>query len=162
MKISMIVALSTHHVIGKNNQLPWHLPADLAHFKSITMDKPIVMGRKTYVSIGRPLPGRRNIVISRHLDFKAEGCEVVHSLEEAFALVQDVEEVMIIGGAQLFEEALPKANRLYLTWVQGEIEGDRYFPAFDGSEWKEVAREERAADEKNAYDLSFVTLERLH
>lgn len=161
MTLSMIVALSTNYVIGKNNQLPWHLPADLAHFKSLTLSKPILMGRKTHESIGRPLPGRRNIVITRQSDFEAEGCDVVHSLKEALALVQSDEEVMLIGGAQLFEEALPCVDKLYLTWVQAEVEGDCYFPRFDLSQWKKVVREERKADEKNAYDLTFVTLARV-
>lgn len=160
MIISIIAALSTNYVIGKNNQLPWHLPADLAHFKALTLGKSILMGRKTYESIGRPLPGRRNIVISRQLDFQAAGCEVVHSLDEALTLAGSAEEVMVIGGTQLFEEALPSADRLYLTWVHGEVEGDSYFPSLDLNEWQETSREERAPDEKNHYALSFVSLAR--
>ncbi|MDF3054171.1 MAG: dfrA3 [Gammaproteobacteria bacterium] len=160
MLLSIIAALSTNYVIGKNNQLPWHLPADLAHFKGLTMGKSMLMGRKTYESIGRPLPGRRNIVISRRLDFRAEGCEVAHSLDEALALVHREEEIMVIGGAQLFEEALLGADKLYLTWVHGEVEGDCHFPKVELAEWEEISREERAPDERNCYALSFVTLAR--
>jgi dihydrofolate reductase len=160
MIISVIAALSTHHVIGKNNQLPWHLPADLAHFKAATLGKSILMGRKTYESIGKPLPGRRNIVISRQLDFQAKGSEVAHSFDEALALAGPAEEVMVIGGSQLFKETLPRADQLYLTWVHGEVEGDSYFPPLDLTEWEETSREERDSDEKNRYALSFVSLAR--
>lgn len=160
MTISIIAALSTNYVIGKNNQLPWHLPADLAHFKALTVGKTILMGRKTQVSIGRALPHRRNIVISRDPNFTAAGCEVVHSLDEALVLVAPEEEVMLIGGSQLFADILPSASKLYLTWVHANIDGDCYFPKFDMDEWREVAREDRVPDAQNEYALSFVSLVR--
>ncbi|MBQ0138037.1 MAG: dihydrofolate reductase [Kurthia sp.] len=131
--ISLIVAHDKNHVIGLNNDMPWHLPGDLAYFKRMTMGKPIIMGRNTFESIGRALPGRRNIVITRNTNYTAEGAEVVHSLQEAINLVKDVEEIMIIGGQQIFTEALPLANRLYITEIDYEFEGDTYFPMY--KEW---------------------------
>jgi dihydrofolate reductase len=160
MRISLIVALAENHVIGANNRLLWRLPAELQYFKKTTMGKPIIMGRKTHESIGRALPGRRNIVISRQVDFQAEGCDVVDSLDAALALVKDCEEVMIIGGAQIYQQALPLADRLYLTWVHHAFEGDTFFPAWSSEQWHEISREQRAADEQNPYDLTFNILER--
>ncbi|MDQ7054475.1 MAG: type 3 dihydrofolate reductase [candidate division KSB1 bacterium] len=158
--LSIIVAIARNRVIGRGNRLPWHLPADLRHFKQTTMGHPIIMGRKTYESIGRPLPGRQNIVITRNRDYYAEGCLVVHSLQEALAAVPDAEEVFIIGGASLYREALPLADRIYLTLVDAEVEGDTVFPELDASEWREVQRETFAPDEKNPYGYAFVELVR--
>ena len=154
--ISLIVAMANNRVIGKDNQMPWHLPADLGHFKAVTLGKPIIMGRKTYESIGRPLPGRKNIVISRNADYSLEGCETVCSLEEALDLVNDVEEVMIIGGGYLYSQTLPQADRLYLTFIDLDVDGDTQFPEFEHLRLKEVKREKHLKDEKNPYDYEFV------
>ena len=161
VQIAIIVAMDSNRVIGNANRLPWHLPADLAHFRAITMGKPILMGRRTHESIGRPLPGRDNIVISRNRNYTAEGCTVVHSLEEAVQAAAGHDEIMIIGGAELYRQALPQADVLYLTRVEGAFEGDAFFPELDDSAWREVQRSERAPDEKNPYCYSFVTLERI-
>jgi dihydrofolate reductase len=158
--ISIIVAASTNNVIGANGDLPWRLSDDLKHFKAITMGKPIVMGRKTWDSIGRPLPGRQNIVITRQADFVAEGCDVVASLEDAAAAAGDDEEVMIIGGSQIYLLALPMAERLYLTRVHAEIEGDAFFPEIDESAWRLVDDDSHSSDDRNAFDYSFRTYER--
>ena len=157
--ISLIAALSLNRVIGKDNQLPWHLPADLKHFKSTTLGKPVVMGRNTYDSIGKPLPGRLNIVVTQQPGLVIPGCTVVHSLAEAVIAAQAAPELMIIGGATLYKAALPIAQRMYLTWVKQEFEGDTYFPAWNTSEWQEVAREEFTRDANNPHDYSFVILE---
>lgn len=160
MIISIIAAMDNNRLIGNNNQLPWHLPADFSHFKSVTMGKPIIMGRKTYESIGRPLPGRTNIVLSRNPDTSYEGVECVNSFEDAIALVPDAEEVMVIGGSAIYEMLLPQVNRLYITYVDGVFEGDAWFPDFDQSQWLEKEAVVRESDEKNLYDCRFVTLTR--
>lgn len=160
MIISIIAAMDNNRLIGNNNQLPWHLPADFAHFKAVTMGKPIIMGRKTYESIGKPLPGRINIVLSRNPDIAYEGVECVTSFDDAIALVPDAEEVMVIGGSTIYEMLLPRVDRLYLTYVDGEFKGDAWFPDFDQSEWLEKDVVTRASDEKNIYNCHFVTLER--
>lgn len=160
MIISMIAAMDRNHLIGNNNQLPWHLPADFAHFKSTTMGKPIIMGRKTYESIGKPLPGRTNIVLSRNPETKFEGVVCASNFEEALCAVPDAREIMIIGGSSIYEMLLPQANRLYLTYVEAEFEGDAWFPKFDKNQWPEIENVMRPADEKNAYDCRFVTLEK--
>src|SRR5262249_14123565 len=152
-------ALSQNNVIGIENRLPWHLPADLKHFKTLTMNKPIIMGRKTYESIGRPLPGRRNIIISRNPQFSAPGCECVTSLSEALLLTAAAPEVMVIGGTQLIEAALPKADRLYLTFIHQDFDGDCFFPEWDRAQWREISREDHTADSDNPYTFSFVTFE---
>ena len=159
MKISMIAAMAHDRVIGKDNQMPWHLPADLAHFKRVTLGKPVLMGRKTFESIGRPLPGRRNLVISRNLDYQAEGIEVVSSVEAALALLagSSVEELMVIGGGHLYAEMLPSADCLYLTRIDLAVEGDTRFPAFDDGQWQRVDCESHPADEKNPHPYSFET-----
>ena len=138
--ISLIVAHDNNRVIGYENAMPWHLPGDLQYFKQVTMGKPIIMGRKTFESIGRPLPGRSNIVITRNENYAAEGIETVSSLDAALALVEGVEEVMIIGGEQIFTQSLPIADRLYITLIDYEFTGDTYFPAYD--EWKLVSSQE--------------------
>lgn len=159
MKISMIAAMAHDRVIGKDNQMPWHLPADLAHFKRVTLGKPVLMGRKTFESIGRPLPGRRNLVISRNPDYQAEGIEVVGSVEAALALLagSSVEELMVIGGGHLYAEMLPSADCLYLTRIDLAVEGDTRFPAFDDGQWQRVDCESHPADEKNPHPYSFET-----
>lgn len=154
MTISLIVAKSRNHVIGKNNQLPWHLPADLAYFKLITMGKPIVMGRKTHESIGKPLPGRRNIVISRG-DQKYVGCDVFHSIDDALHALKNENEIMIIGGANLFLQTLSIANQIYLTVIDADIEGDTFFPVLDQKEWRLISEETHSPDEKNPYPYRF-------
>ncbi|MFM5654538.1 type 3 dihydrofolate reductase [Aeromonas veronii] len=162
MKISMIAAMAHDRVIGKDNQMPWHLPADLAHFKRVTLGKPVLMGRKTFESIGRPLPGRRNLVISRNPDYQAEGIEVVGSVEAALALLtgSSVEELMVIGGGHLYAEMLPSADCLYLTQIDLAVEGDTRFPAFDDGQWQPVDCESHPADEKNPHPYSFETWQR--
>jgi dihydrofolate reductase len=157
---SLIVAMSENRVIGREGSLPWHLPADLKHFKETTMGHPIVMGRRNYEDIGRPLPGRQNIVLSRQEDYTADGCSVIHAPEELEAVVPDGSEVMIIGGADIYELFFPKVTRMYLTLVHAEIEGDIYFPAFGVGKWKETSRKFHEADEANRYDYTFVTMER--
>jgi len=158
--LSMIVAHADNRVIGKDNDMPWHLPADLAYFKKTTLGKPIIMGRKTYESIGRPLPGRKNIVISRDGSYQAEGVDVVGSVDAALALVNDVEEVMVIGGGAIYKHCLPAANRLYITHIDADIKGDTYFPQYDLKEWQLIASELRESDEKNAYKLNFCVYQR--
>ncbi|MBD0788614.1 type 3 dihydrofolate reductase [Vibrio sp. Y2-5] len=160
MIISMIAAMANDRIIGKDNQMPWHLPADFAWFKRCTLGKPVVMGRKTYESIGRPLPGRLNIVISRDPNLNIEGVKVSTSIEEAIKIAGDVEEVMIIGGGSVYAECLPKAERLYITYIDADVEGDTQFPDW-GDGWQENHSETYSADEKNAYDMKFVILERI-
>lgn len=162
MKISMIAAMAHDRVIGKDNQMPWHLPADLAHFKRVTLGKPVLMGRKTFESIGRPLPGRRNLVISRNPGYQAEGIEVVGSVEAALALLagSSVEELMVIGGGHLYAEMLPSADCLYLTQIDLAVDGDTRFPAFDDGQWQRVDCESHPADEKNPHPYSFETWQR--
>jgi dihydrofolate reductase len=166
MKISMIVAMAENLVIGRENKLPWYLPNDLKYFKQVTMGKPILMGRKTYESIGRPLPGRTNIVMTRSQDWSADGVKVVHSVDEALALATAIaeidgqEELMVIGGDQIYRAALPKSDRLYLTEVHETVDGDAYFPSIDRSQWTELSRERFAAEGPNPYDYSFVVLEK--
>jgi len=167
IKLSIIVATSKNRAIGKDNQLLWHLPEDLRYFKRVTMGKPIVMGRKTFESIGRPLPGRLNIVVTRQHDWQHEGVKVVHSIDDALALAESYsiidgsEEVMVIGGAEIYQAALPKAQRLYMTHVDIDIEGDAFFPVIDDTQWHEVARESFSASQKTPYDYAFCVLERV-
>ena len=159
MIVSLIVAVAENGVIGRDGDLPWRLPGDMAHFKATTMGKPIVMGRKTWDSLGRALPGRENIVITRQPDYRASGAVVVGDLAGALAHVGDAEEVMIIGGAEIYALSLPRADRLYLTRVYASPDGDTHFPVFDEGEWTETGREDHEAEgEVPAY--SFVTLER--
>lgn len=160
MRIALIAALARNGVIGRDNQLPWRLSADLQHFKSLTMGKPIVMGRKTWTSLGRPLPGRRNIVVTRDRAFQCDGCIVTHSIDAALAAAAGSEEVMIIGGAELYAQTLPRADRLYLTEVMAEVEGDAHFPAIAAADWIEVGREHCMADAKNDYACDFIVLDR--
>lgn len=159
MIISMIAAMADNRIIGKDNQMPWHLPADFAWFKRCTMGKPVVMGRKTYESIGRPLPGRLNIVISRDASLSIEGVTTVTSIEQALEVAGEVEEVMIIGGGAIYAACLPMANKLYVTHIEAEIDGDTQFPDW-GSEFKETYSEAYQEDEKNAYNMRFTVLEK--
>lgn len=158
--ISLIVARTQNHIIGKDNQMPWHLPADLAWFRQNTLGKPVIMGRKTYESIGRLLPKRPNIILSRS-GFMVEGAISATSLEEALTLAENLsEEIMIIGGGELFKQALPLAKRLYLTEIQAEIEGDTTFE-FDETNWQAVSSSQHFADPQNSYACHFQILERI-
>ncbi len=160
MTITLIVAVADSGVIGRNNELPWHLPEDLKRFKRLTMGKPIVMGRKTFESIGKPLPGRVNIVVTRDPDYRREGVVVVHDVDSALRAAGQVPEIMVIGGAELFRSLLPRAGRVHLTRVHGNIEGDVMWPALDRREWQVVEREEFASDERHAYAMTFEVIER--
>jgi len=160
MNISIIAAMARNRIIGINNTLPWRLPADLQHFKQITMGKPVIMGRKTYESIGRPLPGRLNIIISQNLDYSVEGCQVVHSIAEAFSAASHYDEAMIIGGASFYNQALAYAGRLYLTIIEEDFEGDACFPEYNEDEWQEIERIEGIRDAKNSHPHHFIILER--
>jgi len=159
--ISLIVAMDSQRAMGLNNQMPWHMPADLKHFKEITLHKPIIMGRKTYESIGRPLPGRRNIILSQQAHLVIPGCEVFHSLAEVLDNLKEQPEIMIIGGAHIFQQSLALAQRMYLTFIHHEFKADTYFPEWNQQEWHEVSRIDHAADENNPYAYSFVTLEKV-
>ena len=153
--ITLIVAVADNGVIGRENGLPWHLPEDLKRFKRLTLGKPVVMGRKTYDSIGRPLPGRHNIVITRDAEYRPAGVTVVHGIDDAERAAAGADEIMIIGGAELFRLFLPRAGRVHLTRVHGEVNGDVFWPALDESRWQVVHREELAADERHAYAMTF-------
>lgn len=159
MIVTFVVAAAANNAIGKNNQLLWKLPTDLKHFKTITSGHTVIMGRKTFDSMGKPLPNRRNIIITRNADLKLEGAEVVQGLEEALAKCSEEAEVFVIGGAEIYKAALEKTNRIYLTRVHQNFEGDAYFPDLNSEKWVEVAREDHQADEKNPIDFSFITLE---
>jgi dihydrofolate reductase len=158
--LSLIWAMDENRLIGRDNQLPWRLSADLQWFRRQTMGKPVLMGRKTFDSIGKPLPGRQNIIITRQ-DMVIEGCTVVHSLQEARASATDAEEVMVIGGAEIYSRLLVEADRLYITQIHHAFEGDTWFPEFDLSEWQETRCEAHQPDEKNHYAYSFKILQRL-
>jgi len=166
MNISLICAMSENRVIGRNNSLPWHLSEDLKYFRRTTMGNSIIMGRNTWESIGRTLPGRTNIVISRNPDYEAQGAKLVSSLEDAIKLAQSISvidgsgEAFIIGGASLYQSALPLANRFHLTRVHAEVDGDTYLADFDESQWQEISRDEYSKDEANIYDYSICVLQR--
>ncbi len=162
MIISIITAMDKNQLIGKDNALPWKIPADLQFFKKVTMSKPIIMGRKTFESIGRPLPGRQNIVITRDESYTANGCDVVYSIDDAISLAGDIEEVMVIGGANIYQQFLEKCDRLYLSRVLGEFEGDAWFPEIDFNVWRLIEKEDHKADEKNECDYSFQIYERVN
>lgn len=161
MILSLIVAMADNRVIGRDGGMPWRLPADLRYFKRITLGKPIVMGRRTHQAIGRPLPGRHNIVISSDPDYRAAGCTVVSSPQAALTAAGDAPEVMLIGGGQLYRQMLPRAARIYLTEVHARPEGDLRFPELDPAEWRETWREEHPADARNPHPYDFVVLERV-
>jgi dihydrofolate reductase len=159
--LSLVVAMSEDNVIGRDNALPWHLPADLKRFKALTMGKPIVMGRKTYESIGRPLPGRTNIVVSRSARQPNPDIAWAGSLDEAIERAGEVPEIAVIGGEEIFRSALPRAARIYLTRVHAHLKGDARFPGFDPAQWHELDRFEHPADERHAFAMTFTTLERV-
>jgi dihydrofolate reductase len=161
MGISIIVAASANDVIGVDGELPWHLAEDLRRFKAVTMGKPMIMGRSTFDSIGRALPGRRSIVLTRQADFAADGCDVVATIEDALASAGDVDEVMIIGGGEIYRQFLPLANRIYMTRVQAEIDGDTRFPELDMTEWDVVAVEEYPAGDEREIGFDVETLDRV-
>ncbi|MGV7031752.1 dihydrofolate reductase [Methylobacterium symbioticum] len=160
-RITLVVAVAQNGVIGRDNGLAWHLRSDLKRFKALTMGKPMLMGRKTYQSIGRPLPGRRTLVLTRDPAFAAEGVEVVHDWPGALAAARGAEELMVVGGAEIYRLALPQADVIHLTEVAGVYEGDTRFPAFDRAAFRETAREAHAAGEHDESAFAFVTLERI-
>lgn len=162
MLIAMVAAMAANRVIGLDNQMPWHLPADLKHFKAVTLGKPVVMGRKTFESIGRPLPGRRNVVISRQAAPQDSAVEWVNSVEQALTLLADAPEVMIIGGAEIYRQCLPLATRLYLTEIDLETAGDAWFPDYRAAaNWQIVSDESFPKDATNPLAYRFMTLERI-
>lgn len=167
VKVAAIVAVASNGVIGRNNQLPWYLPNDLKYFKATTMGKPVIMGRKTFESIGKPLPGRTNIVVTGNTSYQAEGVRVVYSVSEALklaesvAIVEGAKEVMVIGGARLYAEVMPQVERLYLTEVKADVEGDAYFDELDMTDWLEHSREDFSAEGPNPYNYSFVVYNRV-
>jgi len=158
--VSLVVAADARGGIGREGRLPWHLPADLKRFKSLTLGKPIIMGRRTQLSIGRPLPGRRNIVISRDQRLALAGCEIAGSLDAALRLAGDAPEACVIGGAEIYRLALPVAGVLHLTRVEAVVDADTFFPEIDPGEWQELQREPHAPDERHAYPYTFLTLVR--
>ena len=155
-KVSLICAMDNNRLIGNNNQLPWHLPADLQLFKQTTLGKPIIMGRKTFDSIGKALPGRQNIVITRSFDWTADQVDVATSIDEAVVFASPADEVMLIGGASLYEQTLSRASCLYLTLIDHIFEGDTWFPEIDFTQWKAASQQYFEADHKNKYSFSFV------
>lgn len=160
MIISLIAAMGENRVIGKNNTLPWDMPSDMQRFRTLTRDKPVIMGRATHISIGRPLPHRTNIVLTRQPDFLTKGCVVVHSVHDALAAARDAKEVMIIGGGSIYEQFLPLAHRMYLTIIHAPFEGDAFFPDYDVRIWKEIERTDFPADDQNPHPYTFITLGR--
>ncbi len=168
MKIAMIAAVAENNAIGINNKMPWYLPGDLRYFKAVTMGKPIIMGRKTFESLRKPLPGRTNIVITRDENYHFEGIRVVHSLKDALSLAEDValidgvQELMVIGGAEIYRQALPQAERLYLTKVYQSFEGDAFFPEIDKSQWQEIAREDHRTDDEQQLTYSYLVLDKIY
>jgi dihydrofolate reductase len=159
--LSLIVAAAENDVIGRDNALPWHLPDDLKHFKALTMGKPMLMGRKTFESIGKPLPGRTSIVLTRSKEWQREGVIVVQSVDEALTRAGNAPELTVIGGTEVFRATLPRADRIYLTRVHAEVAGDAVMPKIDPKAWREVARVHHPADERHEYPMTFLTLERV-
>jgi dihydrofolate reductase len=160
--IGLVVAVDNNNVIGKDNKLIWHLPADLKMFKELTMGAPIVMGRKTFESIGKPLPGRTTVIITRNPEYKVEGCIVALSLKEGLSMVGKEPKVYVIGGGEIFKEAMPLADKLYLTRIHHSFEGDVYFPEVDMNQWEEESRQDFEPDEKNAFSYSFFCYRKKH
>jgi len=158
--ISIMVAAAENNVIGRDNGLLWHLPNDLRFFKRTTSGHPVIMGRKTFESLGKPLPNRLNIIVTRQRDYQAEGADVMHSLEAALGLDTGADELFVIGGGEIYRQALPLADRVYLTRVHTELAGDTYFPVLDEKDWKLVAADRHASDERHAYDYTFQLYER--
>lgn len=162
MDLAIIVATDEQGLIGKDNDLPWRLSADLQYFKRVTMGKPLIMGRNTHDSIGRPLPGRKNIIVTKNKEYQAEGCLVVHSIADALLACEQAAEVMVMGGASLYQQFLPAANKIYLTHVHALLEGDTWFPEWQKDQWLEISREDHQADEKNDYAYSFIQYEKIN
>lgn len=159
MNINIVVAIAANNAIGKNNKLLWHLPKDMKHFKELTTGHTVIMGRKTFDSVGKPLPNRRNIVVTRQ-NMEINGCEVVNSLEDALELAAGEAEVDIVGGAEIYHQAMPLTNYIYLTIVHQDFDADTFFPDIKDDEWQEISREYHQPDEKNAIPFSFITLKR--
>ncbi|MCX7922505.1 MAG: dihydrofolate reductase [Clostridia bacterium] len=157
--ISLIVAMDKNRAIGKDNKLPWNLPADLAYFKKVTMGHTVIMGRKTFESIGKPLPGRQNVVVTRNKNYVAEGCSTIHSIEEALKYREN-EEAFVIGGADIFKEFLPCTDRLFITLIDDEFEGDTYFPQIEYSKWLLISKTTGEKNEKNPYTYHFLVYEK--
>jgi len=160
MRLSLIVAMSRNRVIGNRGKLPWRLPDDQKNFRKVTMGHPLIMGRRTHESIGHPLDGRRNIVVTRQPDYRADGCEVARSVEAALALVADADEVFVIGGGAVYAALLPRAQRIYLTEVQADIEGDTFFPPLDFADWRGVDRRDHPADATHDHPFRYQILDR--
>ncbi len=160
MSLSIIVAMARNRTIGVNNTLPWRCPEDLKHFKALTMGHHMIMGRKTFDSIGKPLPGRTTVVVTRDRNLKIEGCVVAHSLQDAIAACAGDEEIFIVGGAELYRQALPLVDTMYITEIQQEVEGDAHFPDFSKREWRETAREVKAQETPQPLEYHFVTYRR--
>jgi dihydrofolate reductase len=158
--ITLIVAVADNGVIGRGNALPWHLPEDLKRFKRLTMGKPMIMGRRTFESIGKPLPGRLNIVVTRDTNYRRDGVEVVHGTDQALAVATDADEIMVIGGAELFRCFLPQAGRIHLTRVHGDFDGDVTWPALDTRQWEVIERERHDADIRHAHAMTFEVWEK--
>lgn len=159
-RLSIIVAMARNRTIGVNNTLPWRCPEDLKHFKALTMGHHIVMGRKTFDSIGKPLPGRTTVVVTRNPDFKIEGAIIAHSLEQAIAACAGDDEIFVVGGAELYVQAMPLVDTLYITEIQRDVEGDAHFPEFNRSEWQEVSRETRHQETPEPLEYHFVKYRR--
>lgn len=160
MVISIIAAIAKNRVIGKNNKLPWNLPADLKHFKDLTLGKPIIMGQRTFESIGKALPDRTNIILTLDKNFNPSGCIIAHSIEDALKAAGSAKEVMICGGASVYKQFLPLVHKMYLTLIDENFEGDAYFPEFNRGDWREIDRVENQPDQENPYKYTFITLER--
>ena len=159
-RVALIAAMAENRVIGVDNTLPWHLPADLKHFRRLTTGHPVIMGRRNYESIGKPLPDRTNIVVTRNPDYRALGCLVKHSLQEALSSASNTAEIFVIGGAEIYRQAFDHADRLYLTLVHAQVNGDTYFPDFNQHQWQEISRERHEADDKHAYAYTFLVYDR--
>ena len=160
MQLSIIVAMDRNRVIGRGGALPWHISSDLKNFKKITMGKPILMGRKTHDSIGKPLPGRENIILTNNKKYSAEGCTVKNTLDEVYSYCEEQLELVVMGGAILYSQTLDKADKLYITEVNASVNGDTFFPEYKSNQWREILRETFNADENNEFDYSFTVLER--
>ncbi len=158
--ISIIAAVGNNRVVGIKNKLPWNLPADMEHFRQLTIGKPVIMGQKTFESVGKPLPGRTNIILTLDESFNPPDCLITHSIEEALVAAKDFPEVMICGGVSIYRQFLTIADRMYLTLIKGDFEADAFFPEFDWNEWQETERIDKESDKDNPYPYSFVTLQR--
>jgi dihydrofolate reductase len=158
MIVSLVAAAAENGVIGKNGALPWRMPADMKFFKNLTMGHTVIMGRKTYESMGKPLVGRKNVIITRNKDFKAEGCIVINSFEEVFKMFSKEKEIFVIGGAEIYDMALPKTDKIYLTRIHASFDGDAYFHELSDNEWLKIKCIDNPADEKNPYSYTFIEL----